>query len=163
MHLPLVCSALFVTTALGYRIFEYTDERCTGAQARLHHLAGPSSCERLNDGVTSSVLVKIDNIHDDQYAVNVYDDDDCTDSVVGYIRNMNGCLTRSPFSTVGRSIKVVPIQKSAKMRDILVPIAHGLFRTVNEANHTEDGVYADEAFDLFLPTNLEHVSSIQRQ
>ncbi|KAI9370348.1 hypothetical protein BJX61DRAFT_544720 [Aspergillus egyptiacus] len=188
MHLSSAYLAIFATSALGYRIFEYTGERCTGSQVGLHRLAGPSGCDQLNNGIASSVLVKIDNIHDDQYAVNVYDNDDCTGSIVGHIRNMNGCLNLSPFSTVGQSIKVIPAQQSAKMHAIVgpsasegfetdylynlrssnaeqmkVPIAHGLFRTVDKANHTENGVYENEAFDIFLPTELENVSRIQKQ
>ncbi|GIJ84601.1 hypothetical protein Asppvi_003450 [Aspergillus pseudoviridinutans] len=52
----------------------------------------------------------------------------------------------------------LPAQDEEHMK---VPIAHGLFCTVDKANHTEDGAYVDEAFGMFLTTDLEHVSSIQ--
>lgn len=182
-----IFSALCATSALGYRISEYTGERCTGSEVGLHRLAGPSGCDNLNHGVASSLFVKIDNIHDEQYAVNVYDKDDCGGSIVGHIHNANGCLNLAPFSTVGKSIRVVPAKTSAKMRNtpdasasekfetdylynlralkkdqIKVPIAHGLFRTADKTNHTEDGFYADEAFGMFWTTDPQQVSSIQK-
>ncbi|GFG10630.1 hypothetical protein IFM5058_05022 [Aspergillus udagawae] len=180
MFRSLVFSALFATT-LGYRIFEYTGERCTGAEVGIHRLAGPSACNTLNEGVASSLLVKIDNVHDDQYSVNVYENDDCTGPIVGTVQNMNGCLNLHAFSnTVGKSVQVIPVSKrsSTPMSEgfetdylynlraedeehMKVPIAHGLFRTVDRANHTEDGAYVDEAFGMFLTTDLGHVSSIQ--
>ncbi|KAE8385146.1 hypothetical protein ETB97_006324 [Aspergillus alliaceus] len=91
MFRSLIYSALFVTI-LGYRLCDYTDERCTGAQVRLHQLAGPSACNKLHEGITSSLLVKIDNVHDGQYSVNVYENDNCTGAIVGTIQNLNGCL-----------------------------------------------------------------------
>lgn len=160
---------------------EYTGEQCTGSQVGLHRLAGPSACDKLNDGVASSLLVKIDNVHDDQYTVNVYNNDDCTGPIVGTIQNMNGCLNLHAFnSAVGKSVQVVPVSKkhdapttggfetdylynlpTQDEEHIKVPIAHGLFRTVDKSNHTSDGAYVDEAFDMFLAADPEAVSSIQ--
>jgi hypothetical protein len=181
MFRSLVYSVLFATT-LGYRIFEYTGQRCTGAEVGTHRLAGHSACIKLDELVASSLLVKIDNIHDDKYAVNVYGNDDCTGPIVGAIQNMNGCLNNlhASSNTVGKSVQVVPVSQESDTpmnesfeTDYLynlpaeddehmeVPIAHGLFRRVDKANHTEDGAYVDEAFAMFLTTDLEHVSSIQ--
>jgi hypothetical protein len=181
MFRSFVYSALFATT-LGYRLFEYTGERCTGAEVGVHRLAGPSACNKLNEGVASSLLVKIDNVHDDQYSVNVYENDDCTGPIVGTIQNTNGCLNLHAFSNaVGKSVQVVPVSMAFDTptsenfetdylynlpaqdeEHMKVPIAHGLFRTVDKANHTDDGAYVDEAFGMFLTSDLEHVSSIQR-
>ncbi|GFF32788.1 hypothetical protein IFM58399_03317 [Aspergillus lentulus] len=181
MFRPLVYSALFATT-LGYRIFEYTGQRCTGAEVRAHRLAGPSACIKLDEGAISSLPVKIDNVHVHRYSVNVYGNDDCTGPVVGAIQNMNGCLNNlhASSNTIGKSVQVVPVSRESDTptsesfeTDYLynlpagddehmeVPIAHGLFRRVDKANHAENGAYVDEAFGMFLTTDLEHVSSIQ--
>ncbi|KAF7157483.1 hypothetical protein CNMCM5623_001744 [Aspergillus felis] len=171
-----VYSALFATT-LGYRLFEYTGERCTGAEVGIHQLAGPSACNMLNEGVALSLLVKIDNVHDGQYSVNVYPNDDCNGPVIRTIQHMNGCLNNlhASSNTAGKSVHVVPVSRESDTptsesfeADYLynlpaqdeehmeVPIAHGLFRTVDKANHTEDGAYINEAFGMFLTTDLEH-------
>jgi hypothetical protein len=42
-----------------------------------------------------------------------------------------------------------------------VSTTHGLFRTVDKANRMEVCAYVNEAFGMFLTTDLEHVSSIQ--
>ncbi|GIK02200.1 hypothetical protein Aspvir_006245 [Aspergillus viridinutans] len=154
----------------------------SGAKVGIHQLAGSSACNKLNEGVALSLLTKIDNVHDDQYSVNVYPNDDCTGHVVGTIQNMNGCLNNlyAPSNTVGKSVQLVPVSKESDTpiskssetdylynlpvqdeEHMKVPIAHGLFRSVEKANHTEDGTYVDEAFGMFLTTDLEHVSSIQ--
>ncbi|OJJ72262.1 hypothetical protein ASPBRDRAFT_89566, partial [Aspergillus brasiliensis CBS 101740] len=180
MFHSLIFSALFATT-LGYRLFEYSGERCTGSQVGLLRLAGPSACNKLNEGVATSLLVKIDNVHDDQYSVNVYDTDDCTGSIVGTIQNMNGCLNLYAFSNVvGKSVQVVPVPQKRDATEsegfetdylynlpppddehLKVPIAHGLFRTVEKSNRTDDGAYVNEAFGMFLSAEPEHVSNIQ--
>ncbi|KAE8423073.1 hypothetical protein BDV36DRAFT_279561 [Aspergillus pseudocaelatus] len=90
MHHFFLYSSLFTAT-LGYRLFEYTGERCTGSN--------------LNEGVASSLLVKIDNVHDDLYQVNVYENEDCTGSILGAIANTNGCLNLHVFSAVGNPFK----------------------------------------------------------
>ncbi|RAL07648.1 uncharacterized protein BO97DRAFT_463493, partial [Aspergillus homomorphus CBS 101889] len=124
----------------------------------------------------ANVFVKVDNIYDDQHAVNVYDTDDCSGSIVGHIRNTNGCLNLYAFSSSARTRDTVDASASeyfetdylynfpsSNAAQLKVPVAHGLFRTVDRANRTEDYIYANEAFDVFLLTNLEHVNSIQRQ
>jgi hypothetical protein len=102
--------------------------------------------------------------------------------IVGAIQNMNGCLNNlhASSNTVGKSVQVVPVSQesdtptsesfetdylynlTAEDDELMeVPIAHGLFRKVDKANHAENGAYVDEAFGIFLTTDLEHVSSIQ--
>ncbi|GMG43088.1 hypothetical protein BDV35DRAFT_217052 [Aspergillus flavus] len=172
-------SSLFAAT-LGYRLFEYTGERCTGSNVGLHRLAGPSGCAQLNDGVASSLLVKIDNVHDDLYQVNVYENEDCTGSIVGAIANTNGCLNLHVFNTVGKSVEVVSVSKKRNTSDIggfetdslynldegidgeiQVPIMHGGFSTAEKSYHSEDGTYLDEAFDLWIPHEVDRHSMIK--
>ncbi|KAE8382642.1 hypothetical protein BDV26DRAFT_277819 [Aspergillus bertholletiae] len=169
MHRFFLYLSLFTAT-LGYRLFEYTGERCTGSNVGLHRLAGPSACAQLNKGVASSLLVKIDNVHDDLYQVNVYENKDCTGSIVGAIANTNGCLNLHIFSAVGKSVQVVPVSKkrnTSNIRgfetdslynldegidgEIQVPIMHGGFSPAQKSYHSEDGTYLDEAFDLWIP------------
>lgn len=83
-----IYSALFATSALGYRVSEYTGERCTGSEVGFHQLAGPSGCDSLRSGVASSVFVKVDNVHDDQYAINVYDKGDSSGSSGTLAKNL---------------------------------------------------------------------------
>jgi hypothetical protein len=111
-------------------------------------------------------LVKIDNIHNDKYAVNVYGNDDCTGPIVGAIQTMNCCLNslHASSNTVGKSLHIVPVSKESETptsksfeTDYLynlpaendehmeVPIAHGLFRRVDKASHAENGAYVDGA------------------
>ncbi|GKZ27739.1 hypothetical protein AbraCBS73388_005470 [Aspergillus brasiliensis] len=168
MFRSLILSALFATT-LGYRLFEYSGERCTGSQVGLLRLAGPSACNKLNEGVATSLLVKIDNVHDDQYSVNVYDTDDCTGSIVGTVHNMNGCLNLYAFSNVvGKSVQVVPAPQKRDATesegfetDYLYNLPPPDDEHLKKSNHTDDGAYVNEAFGMFLSAEPEHVSNIQ--
>ncbi|KMK63755.1 hypothetical protein Y699_04585 [Aspergillus fumigatus Z5] len=171
-----------VASAQAYRLFEYTGTRCTGAEVGILRLAGPSACTKLNEGVASSVLVKIDNIHDDQYSVNVYENEDCTGGIVGKITNINGCLDLYAFhKTVGKAVQVVPVSKKRDRsvsatkgfvtdfqynlpeeteQKMKVPIMHGGFRTISKSDHAEDGTYLNEAFGLFLPLPEENLAAV---
>ncbi|GKZ68671.1 hypothetical protein AnigIFM50267_003410 [Aspergillus niger] len=170
-----------IASAQAYRLFEYTGTRCTGSEVGVLRLAGPSACTKLNEGVASSVLVKIDNIHDDQYSVNVYDNEDCTGGIVGSIANINGCLDLYAFhNTVGKSVQVIPVstkrdgsvsatnfvtdfqynlpeETEEKMK---VPIMHGGFRTISKSDYAEDGTYLNEAVDFFLPLPEENLAAV---
>ncbi|KAF5862386.1 hypothetical protein ETB97_011743 [Aspergillus alliaceus] len=58
----------------------------------------------------SSLLVEVDNIDDNKYSVSVYENDDCTGSIVGTIQNTNGCLYLHAFNTAaGKSTQVIHI------------------------------------------------------
>ncbi|OGM51269.1 hypothetical protein ABOM_000283 [Aspergillus bombycis] len=179
MYCFLLYSSLFTAT-LGYRLFEYTSERCTGSKVGLHRLAGPSACAQLNKGVVSSLLVKIDNIHDGLHQVNVYENEDCTGSIVGAIASTNGCLDFHVFSAVGKSVQVVHARKKRDTADIRgfetdslynldegidgeiqVPIMHGGFSPAQKSYHSEDGTYLDETFDLWIPHEVDRHSIIK--
>lgn len=96
---------MLVTITWAYRISEYKSKHCTGEQVGVHRLAGPSACDKLDISVAESVLVKIDNVHDNQYQFILYDNEDCTGSVVGTIANTNGCLSLDALeSHVGKSV-----------------------------------------------------------
>lgn len=175
---------MLVTSTWAYRISEYKSERCTGEQVGVHRLAGPSACDKLNIGVAESVLVKIDNAHDNQYQVIVYDNEDCTGSVVGTIANTNGCLNLDAFeSHVGKSVKVVPVSSNQQKREsvgngfdigpmynfdghtngeeLMVPLMHGGFHAVKRFNHSDNGTYMDEAIATFYPLTLEHLLDLE--
>ena len=171
----LVYSVIFATS-LAYRVFEYTGDRCTGSQVGLHRLAGPSACTPLNEGVATSVLVKIDNVNDDKYTTVIYDTEDCTGAIVGSLTNFNGCLDLYAFhNTVGKAVQVIPASGkrddpnkgfvtdqqynlASKNETVMkVPIMHGGFYTSQKANHSEDGTYLDEAFDVFNPMTPEQL------
>lgn len=172
---PLVYSALFATS-LAYRVFEYAGDRCTGAQVGLHRLAGPSACTPLNEGVATSVLVKIDNVNNDKYTTVIYDTEDCTGAIVGSLTNFNGCLDLYAFhNTVGKAVQVIPASGkrdnpnkgfvtdqqynlASKNETVMkVPIMRGGFYTSQKSNHSEDGTYLDEAFDIFNPMTPEQL------
>ncbi|GLA40011.1 hypothetical protein AnigIFM63309_007616 [Aspergillus niger] len=176
----LVISVLFAT-ALGYRLTEYTGERCTRAEAGVHRLAGPSVCSKLSNINAKSILVKIDNIYDDQHSVVVYEDDNCTGSILGVINNMNGCMNLHGLNNVvGRSVKVISGTVESEVLEnggfetnhlynlpaqdanhIMVPVAHAFFRTVDISHHADDGTHYDESFDMFETTELDHVLRLQ--
>ncbi|KAJ5482988.1 hypothetical protein N7539_006434 [Penicillium diatomitis] len=169
--------------AQAYRLFEYVGERCTGEEVGVLRLAGPSACTKLAEGVASSVLVKIDNIHDDLYEVNVYDHEDCTGSIVGTIANFNGCLDLEIFHNApGKAVQVIPVSRKRDpsvsvnkgfvtdfqynlaeetAETMKVPIMHGGFQTVSKTNHSEDGSYLDDAFGVFLPLAEEDLNAVQ--
>ena len=175
---------MLVSITWAYRMSEYKSERCTGEQVGVHRLAGPSACDKLNIGVAESVLVKIDNVHDNQYQVIVYDNEDCTGSVVGTIANTNGCLNLDAFeSHVGKSVKVVPVSSNQQKREsagngfdigsmfnfdghtngeeLMVPLMHGGFHAVKRSNHSDNGTYTDEAIATFYPLTLEHLLDLE--
>lgn len=172
---PLVYSALFATS-LAYRVFDYTGDRCTGSQVGLHWLAGTSACTPLNKGVATSVLVKIDNVNDDKYTTVIYNTEGCTGAIVESLTNFNGCLDLYAFhNTVGKVVQIIPV--SGKCDEInkgfvtdqqynlasknemvmKVPIMHGGFYTSRKSNHSEDGTFLDEAFDIFNPMTPEQL------
>lgn len=167
----LVYSA-FVATSLAYRVLEFTGKRCTGAEVGIDRLVEPSTCTALNEGISNSVLAKIDNFNDDKYALNVHDTDDCTGNIVGGTIGLNGCLNISQ-NAGGKAVQVIPVsighgtpnkdfvtnhQYNLASKDekvIKVPIMHVGFRTVQRSSRTENGTYLDEAFDIFDPMILE--------
>ncbi|GAT27933.1 similar to An11g06480 [Aspergillus luchuensis] len=179
--LHLLVLSVLVATTIGYRLTEYTGNRCTEAETGFHRLAGATACSKLNTIDAKSILVKVDNIYDDQHSVIVYENDDCTGSILGVIENMNGCLNLHGLNNVvGRSVKIIPgtvgstvfanegfetnylYNLPAQDRShIMVPIAHAFFRTVDITNHADDGTYDDEAFDIFITTELDHVLRLE--
>ncbi|PYH75268.1 uncharacterized protein BO88DRAFT_421558 [Aspergillus vadensis CBS 113365] len=179
--LRLLVFSVLVATGLGYRLTEYTGKRCTKAEAGFHRLAGATACNKINYTDAKSILVKVDNVYDDQHSVIVYENDDCTGSILGVLENMNGCLNLHGLNNVvGRSVKIIsgtvestvfanegfetnylynlPAQDRSH---IMVPIAHAFFRTVGITNHADDGTYDDEAFDIFITTELDHVLRLE--
>jgi hypothetical protein len=180
--LSLVWLLLF-TVSWAYRVMEYDMERCTHNAFRTHHLADPSACTKLNVRVASSILVKINNIHDDQYQLNVYDNNDCTGDVVGTLRNLNGCMDLfSPDDNrVGRSVKLTQASASVATdpeRDwaskrfeadqmfnvdtleenkFMAPIARGVFQYVERSDRSDDGTYRGKVIELFFPQSLKRL------
>lgn len=181
--LPILWLLFLTSTAWGYRVFEYVGRRCTGEKLDTHRLAGPSACTKLDVGVTSAVLVKIDNVNDNQYNVVVYDTDDCSGSIVGSIANANGCLDLYAFPEhVGKSVKVIPKQGLEKREstsqgfdtgslynyeatdrpgEIMVPVMHAGFHAVNTSDHSDDGTYLNEAIEEYYSSTVEHVEEIE--
>lgn len=179
--LHLLVLLVLVATTTGYRLTEYTGNRCTKAEAGFHRLAGATACSKLNATDAKSILVKVDNVYDDRHSVIVYENDDCTGSILGVIENMNGCLNLHGLNNVvGRSVKAIPGTMESTVfanegfetnylynlpaqdrSHVMVPIAHAFFRTVDITNHADDGTYDDEAFDIFITTELDHVLRLE--
>ncbi|OJJ77983.1 hypothetical protein ASPBRDRAFT_71255 [Aspergillus brasiliensis CBS 101740] len=172
--------AVSFATAFEYHLAEYTGERCTGAETKLRHLPDPPACHKLNHSA-KTILMKTDNVHDDQHSVIVYENDDCTGSILGVIENMNGCLNlRGLTNVVGRSIMVT--SGTARSEDSLneyfeadylynspaqfenqrlFPIAHASFGTVDESNHGGAGTSDGQSSDIFTTTKVDHVQPMQ--
>ena len=108
---------LFIATN-AYWVTEYSEERCTHKGLSFHHLADTKSCHGLNTPVTSSILVKIDNFYDNQYQLNVYDNDNCTGDIIGAINDLNGCMNLYPPNSnnrTGRSVALTTIPDSTNL------------------------------------------------
>jgi hypothetical protein len=173
---------LLFTATSAYRVTEYEEERCTHNGLLFHHLADTNSCHKLNVRVASSILVKIDNFHDDQYQLNVYDNDDCTGDIVGAISDLNGCMDLySPDNNrAGRSVKLTtkpastePGKKRGSASEnfeagrpfnghfltggslLEVPVARGRFRFVWPSDCSDNGTYCDDnAIGMFCAGSL---------
>lgn len=157
--------SLFSSCATSYRIFEYKGKQGNSEQLNVHRLAGPSPCERLSSGNAQSALVKIDNIHDNQYDVVLYSSETCDGQVIGLIHNANGCLPVDvPGFGTARSVRVVPTtsqaanyrradvesdpelnMESIQPGTIQSPIAPGVFVNINIKDHDEDGSFHRES------------------
>lgn len=179
MH-SIIWTLLFTATA-AYRIMEFSQNKCSHREFRAHHLAEANSCAKLEPRVSSSILVKVDNIHDGEYQLKVYDSKDCTGDVVGSISNLNGCMDLFAGDHVGRSVMLTPIEKKPadpaaftrafntgrnynmhldKTGHVLdVPISYGVFRMIRPSP-TDDGTYLDEEIADFLPKPLKHVLAL---
>lgn len=186
--LSLVWLLLFTATS-AYRIMEYDRERCTHNGFRSYQLAhANNACQKLNVRVASSILVKLDNVHDDQYQLNVYDNNDCTGDAVGAISNLNGCMNLFSLDNnrVGRSVKLTPraalteperestgkgfeagllfnADDFGKENKIMVPIARGVFQHVNRSDRSDDGTYRDDAIESFFPKSLKRLLAEEAQ
>lgn len=178
---------LFFIATNAYRVTEYSEERCTRKGLSFHHLAHTKSCHGLNVPVTSSILVKIDNFHDDQYQLNVYDNDDCTGDIVGTISDLNGCMNLySPDNNrTGRSVALTAIPDSTDPGKkqhltsenfeagrtfngnyltgggdlIAIPIARDNFRLVQPSDRLDDGTYCNDAIETFRAGSLGELLS----
>lgn len=102
--------------------FPYWNIECLSllANAVLAHRLGftellnqASTCTAFDEGVPTSVLVKIDKLNDCTYTVNVYDTGDCTGNIVGSIIGRNGCLNISQ-NTAGKAVQVDPTYSGHK-------------------------------------------------
>lgn len=156
--------SLFSSCATSYRILEYNGKQCNSEQLNVHRLAGPSPCEKLSSGNAQSALVKIDNIHDNQYDVVLYSSETCDGQVIGLIHNANGCLPVDvPGFGTAKSVRVVPTSSQAanyRRTDadsdpelnmgsiepgiIRSPIAPGVFVNINTKDHDEYGFFHSE-------------------
>ncbi|RJE26837.1 hypothetical protein PHISCL_00862 [Aspergillus sclerotialis] len=175
---------LLFTATNAYRVTEYSEERCTHKGLSFHHLADTKSCHGLDVPVTSSILVKIDNFHDDQYQLNVYENDDCTGDIVGAISDLNGCMDLySPDNNrMGRSVALTAIPDPGKERHsasenfeagrtfngnyltgggdlIAIPIARDNFRLVRASDRLDDGTYDNDAIETFYAGSLGELLS----
>ncbi|GKZ24593.1 hypothetical protein AbraIFM66951_011996 [Aspergillus brasiliensis] len=173
--------AVSFATAFEYQLAVYTGERCTGAETKLRHLPDPPACHKLNHSVTKSILMKSDNVHDDQHSVIVYEDDDCTGSILGMFENMNGCLNlRGLTNVVGRSIMVTSgTTKSDESpneyfvadylynspgrfgNQRLSPIARAFSGTGDGSSHGGAGTSDDQSSDILTTTQVDHVNGMQ--
>jgi len=106
-------------------VLEFTDERCTGAQVGIHRIAEPSTSTVLNEDVSTSILVKLDNFNDDQYIVKVHDTDDCTENIVGTITGLNGYLNISQNAT-GKAVQVIPVSSDGTTRGFVTDYQYNL-------------------------------------
>ncbi|KAI9374463.1 hypothetical protein BJX61DRAFT_540810 [Aspergillus egyptiacus] len=168
----LLASPFLFCGASAYRLFEYRGENCNSAQLNMHRLAGPSECTLLNNGVTESLLVTIDNVNDTQYDVVLYSSESCDGQIIGLIHNTNGCLPVDAGS-FGRalSVRVVRIRRADTESDveldllynmesvregtIQTPISPGVFITVEKADHDEEGFFRNEAAGKYENNQLE--------
>jgi len=90
----LATAALLESTS-AYRLFFYRGPSCTGEQLGVSAVAGPSTCNNEFAGVAESVLVKIDNANDDQYAVKFYSEASCGGQPLSEVSNNQACLVLS--------------------------------------------------------------------
>ncbi|RMJ23657.1 hypothetical protein PHISP_05476 [Aspergillus sp. HF37] len=171
----LVWLLLFMTT-WAYWVTEYNEERCTHNGCRAYQLADANTCQKLDICVASSILVKIDNFHDDQYELNVYENNDCTGDVAGSISNLNGCMNLFSHDSnrVGRSVKLTPKSASTEperqrgsasenfeagrlfnapfLADkslLVVPVERGAFQFNRRSDRCDDGTYCSNAIEIF--------------
>lgn len=170
----------FITTILStlvqsYRLLEYVDRECAGAQVDVLRLAGPSACTNLDYGRAESVIVKIDNVHDVDYTVTFYSDEDCKGGVAHTVHNANGCVdifNKFASSHHSRSVRVEPVNKAEKRIETeniwmdyghdedgnyYTPIAPGVFAPINVSDIDTDGTFTDldGSIDFFI--NNTHI------
>lgn len=173
---------LLFTTSLAYQVMEFDNPHCTYNKFSSRHLAHLDVCAELNTLVASSILVKVDNLYDDQRELNVYDRKDCTGEVVATISNLNGCmdLDTPGNDRVGMSVKVTskststlekePTSKgfdavlthnlnfptSHRWKDMLaVPVSYGVFRIIKISDCSDDGTCCDGTMEMFCAKSLE--------
>ncbi|GLA13851.1 hypothetical protein AnigIFM62618_011106 [Aspergillus niger] len=180
--IPLFLAALhsFSLPVNSYRIFDYQGDKCNGAELNVHRLAGPSACTSLNIGITQSVFIKIDNIHDDQYDVVLHSSDSCDGRTVGLIHNTNGCLP-ADVPGFGKAHSICVVQTSSQTKKlcradeelesdleynmdslregtIQSPISPGVFVTIKKEDHDEDGFFTSDLAAEYNVPDMELVN-----
>lgn len=182
--------SFFAPVALGYHLFQYSGPECHGTAAGDYRLAGPSACQPLDYGTAQSVLVKIDNIHDDQYDVDFYNGDNCDGQIVRVLHNTNGCVDM--FAMPGFTAKSVRVRKhvsskrddaawaadadsllnyqgrsgsvasNAAQKKTVTPLRQGVFVNYNASNVDSEGTYQDDVIHHFFPYTEEEAPEVQR-
>ncbi|KAE8140489.1 hypothetical protein BDV38DRAFT_279990 [Aspergillus pseudotamarii] len=168
---------LLLPLTYGYHLFEYSGNECNGAPVLNYRLAGPSACQKLSYGTAESVLVKIDNVHDELYDVAFYDEEDCGGEVVSVIHNTNGCIDL--YAMPGYTARSVRVQKHVtgkrdrrSQADPLLnyqiggrdqpvtPIRKGVFVSYNSSNIDSEGTFQDDIIHEFYPFTQEEADEV---
>ncbi|GLA12757.1 hypothetical protein AnigIFM62618_008712 [Aspergillus niger] len=147
--LRLLFFPVLVATALGYRLTEYTGERCTRAEVGVHRLAGPSACSKLGNINAKAILVKTDNIYDDQHSVMSTRKTTAQGPSSESVKVISGTVKSEVLENGGFETNHLYNLPAQDANHIMVPIAHAFFRTVDISHHADDGSYDDESFDMF--------------
>lgn len=169
--------ALLSTLAHSYRLLEYSGLECAGAQEGVFRLAGPSACTNLDYGKSESVLVKIDNVYDDQYTVEFYTDENCQGLVQREVSNSNSCVDIFSKFDASQNVKSVRVQnrlpgkRSIESEDIMMdygysddgnhytPIAPGVFLPINMSDINADGTFNDPDDNINSFINNTHINT----
>lgn len=109
MYSSLIWFSLF-TSAWTLQLLESDEPHCSPptTYSILYNLSSTPStiCRDLYHGVTSSVLIKRETDHDEPFHANLYENSDCTGSIVKTIDG-EGCFDVDVDGKVGRAVQVV--------------------------------------------------------
>jgi hypothetical protein len=117
MYYSLVWCILFAST-WTLQMLESDQPLCSPActDSILYNLSSTAStiCRDVHDGKTSSVLVRRESDHDEPFHASLYENGDCTGSILKTIDG-EGCLDVDVEAKLGRSVQVVRHRQAAGM------------------------------------------------
>jgi hypothetical protein len=156
-----IMGALLLESASAYRLFFYLGDMCNGEQLGISRVAGPSTCNTEFSGQAQSVLVKIDNVNDDKYAVKFYDEEGCGGQPLSEVANNQACLVLSYAGLPAyKSYQVtggIRKRSSSNTNDMVTeidfggisngsfytPLNHGIGALFENFTHDTDGTITD--------------------